>query len=195
MSYKCGVFLVAICSKTDGLAFSVVGFALHHRRAAKLGSPDNECVLQQSTSFQVFDERSHRSVDFLALFGNIGEDTAVMVPAGVVQLNESNTALYEAAKWDHPEIVGLLIKHGANPNVKPEEGHTPLTKASRLGNTEVVRVLLTNGVEIDTVGVMEKTMILRSIEHHRGNLTRVAESLGLSRQALYRRMEKYGIKQ
>jgi two-component system NtrC family response regulator len=46
-----------------------------------------------------------------------------------------------------------------------------------------------------TVDGMEKTMILRSIEHHRGNLTRVAESLGLSRQALYRRMEKYGIKQ
>ncbi len=45
-----------------------------------------------------------------------------------------------------------------------------------------------------TVDGMEKTMILRSIEHHRGNLTRVAESLGLSRQALYRRMEKYGIK-
>jgi len=46
-----------------------------------------------------------------------------------------------------------------------------------------------------TVDRMEKTMILHSIEHHRGNLTRVAESLGLSRQALYRRMEKYGIKQ
>ncbi len=45
-----------------------------------------------------------------------------------------------------------------------------------------------------TVDGMEKTMILRSLEHHRGNLTRVAESLGLSRQALYRRMEKYGIK-
>jgi DNA-binding NtrC family response regulator len=45
-----------------------------------------------------------------------------------------------------------------------------------------------------TVDGMEKTMILHSIEHHHGNLTRVAESLGLSRQALYRRMEKYGIK-
>jgi len=44
-----------------------------------------------------------------------------------------------------------------------------------------------------TVDSMEKTMIARSIEHHGGNLTRVAESLGLSRQALYRRMEKYGI--
>jgi len=46
-----------------------------------------------------------------------------------------------------------------------------------------------------TVDGMEKMMILRSIEHHGGNLTRVAESVGLSRQALYRRMEKYGIKQ
>ena len=36
-------------------------------------------------------------------------------------------------------------------------------------------------------------MILKSLEHHGGNLTRVAESLGLSRAALYRRLEKYGI--
>jgi DNA-binding NtrC family response regulator len=45
-----------------------------------------------------------------------------------------------------------------------------------------------------TMEEMEKAMILRSVEHHRGNLTRVAESLGLSRAALYRRLEKFGIR-
>lgn len=45
-----------------------------------------------------------------------------------------------------------------------------------------------------TMGDIEKTMILKSLEHHGGNLTRVAESLGLSRAALYRRLDKYGIK-
>jgi two-component system NtrC family response regulator len=32
-----------------------------------------------------------------------------------------------------------------------------------------------------------------SLKHHGGNLTRVAESLGMSRPALYRRLEKHGI--
>jgi transcriptional regulator of acetoin/glycerol metabolism len=44
-----------------------------------------------------------------------------------------------------------------------------------------------------TMDEMERAMILKSLRHHGGNLSRVAESLGLSRAALYRRLEKYEI--
>ncbi len=44
-----------------------------------------------------------------------------------------------------------------------------------------------------TMDEIEKAMIVKSLRHHGGNITRVAESLGLSRAALYRRFEKYGI--
>ncbi len=44
-----------------------------------------------------------------------------------------------------------------------------------------------------TMDEIEKAMILKSLRHHGGNLSRVAESLGISRAALYRRLEKYGI--
>ena len=44
-----------------------------------------------------------------------------------------------------------------------------------------------------TMEEIEKAMIVKSMKHHGGNITRVAESLGLSRAALYRRFEKYGI--
>jgi len=44
-----------------------------------------------------------------------------------------------------------------------------------------------------TVDEIEKAMIVKSLKYHDGNITRVAESLGLSRAALYRRFEKYGI--
>jgi len=40
---------------------------------------------------------------------------------------------------------------------------------------------------------MEKTMILKALELYGDNYSKVAAALGLTRQALYRRMEKYGI--
>jgi two-component system NtrC family response regulator len=44
-----------------------------------------------------------------------------------------------------------------------------------------------------TLDEIERAMILKSLRHHGGNISRVAESLGLSRAALYRRFEKYEI--
>ena len=44
-----------------------------------------------------------------------------------------------------------------------------------------------------TIDEIERAMILKSLRHHGGNISKVAESLGLSRPALYRRFEKYQI--
>jgi two-component system NtrC family response regulator len=44
-----------------------------------------------------------------------------------------------------------------------------------------------------TIDEMEKAMIVKCLRHYEGNVTRVAEALGLSRAALYRRFEKYGL--
>jgi DNA-binding NtrC family response regulator len=45
-----------------------------------------------------------------------------------------------------------------------------------------------------TMDEIERAMIVKSLRHHGGNISRVAESLGLSRAALYRRFEKYEIR-
>ena len=44
-----------------------------------------------------------------------------------------------------------------------------------------------------TMEEIERAMIEKSLKHHGRNLSKVAESLGLSRAALYRRLEKYEI--
>jgi DNA-binding NtrC family response regulator len=44
-----------------------------------------------------------------------------------------------------------------------------------------------------TIEEMEISMIKKAMEFHRKNISKVARSLGLSRAALYRRLEKYGI--
>lgn len=44
-----------------------------------------------------------------------------------------------------------------------------------------------------TIEEMEQSMIKKALEFHGNNMSKVARSLGLSRGALYRRLEKYGI--
>jgi transcriptional regulator with PAS, ATPase and Fis domain len=44
-----------------------------------------------------------------------------------------------------------------------------------------------------TLDEMEKAMIVKAMSIYQNNITKVAEALGLSRAALYRRFEKYGI--
>lgn len=46
-----------------------------------------------------------------------------------------------------------------------------------------------------TLDEIEKQMIVKTMQHFEGNLSRVAEALGLSRAALYRRLEKHGIRE
>jgi two-component system, NtrC family, response regulator len=45
-----------------------------------------------------------------------------------------------------------------------------------------------------TIDDLEKAMIVKAMKHYGGNISKVADALGLSRAALYRRFEKYGIK-
>jgi DNA-binding NtrC family response regulator len=49
------------------------------------------------------------------------------------------------------------------------------------------------GVDGMTLDQVERLMIGKAMEQHQGNITRVATALGLSRAALYRRLERHGI--
>ena len=40
---------------------------------------------------------------------------------------------------------------------------------------------------------MEQQLIKAALEKHKGNISKAATDLGLTRAALYRRMEKYGL--
>ena len=45
-----------------------------------------------------------------------------------------------------------------------------------------------------TLDEVERERIVASMERHGGNVSRVAAELGLSRGALYRRLEKFNLK-
>ena len=51
------------------------------------------------------------------------------------------------------------------------------------------------GTTLDSFNLeeMEKMLIRKAITHHKGNISQAARELGITRAALYRRMEKYGL--
>jgi DNA-binding NtrC family response regulator len=67
-----------------------------------------------------------------------------------------------------------------------------LRSLAELGSREVRGTALPSPGSM-TLDEVEKAMIVQSMRHYEGNVTRVAEALGLSRAALYRRFEKYGL--
>jgi DNA-binding NtrC family response regulator len=65
--------------------------------------------------------------------------------------------------------------------------------AVRDAESREVRGDVLPGVGTMTLDEIERAMIEKSMRHLGGNISRVADALGLSRAALYRRLEKYGI--
>jgi len=53
--------------------------------------------------------------------------------------------------------------------------------------------LADNASDTTNLSMVEKNMILKVLEKHSGNLTKTAKELGLTRTALYRRLNKYDI--
>jgi two-component system, NtrC family, response regulator HydG len=59
-----------------------------------------------------------------------------------------------------------------------------------LAKESTINAIATNSFQLDEV---EKNLILKMLKKYNGNITEASKELGLSRQALYRRIEKYGL--
>ena len=64
----------------------------------------------------------------------------------------------------------------------------------RFGNVQSADVFSGTPFEGLTLEQLEKKRILQALDKYGNNLSKAAETLGISRSALYRRLEKYGIK-
>jgi ankyrin repeat protein len=58
-----------------------------------------------------------------------------------------STALHEASRRGHIEVVRILLELGADPTAQDKDGETPLHSASRMGKVEAIRVLLELGAD------------------------------------------------
>jgi transcriptional regulator with PAS, ATPase and Fis domain len=63
------------------------------------------------------------------------------------------------------------------------------------GTTPTQQSASANGLVVENLNLdeVEKSVIRKALQKHNGNVSHAADELGLTRAALYRRMEKYGL--
>ncbi len=89
----------------------------------------------------------------LACFFGHFETAEYLVKAGAMVNSPSRnglnvTPLQSAAAGGHLEIVQMLLKNGANPNVRETGGFTPLHAASENGDVEMIHALILAGADL-----------------------------------------------
>ncbi|XP_051775957.1 E3 ubiquitin-protein ligase HECTD1 isoform X9 [Erpetoichthys calabaricus] len=62
-----------------------------------------------------------------------------------VNRGQRSSSLHYAACFGRPQVAKTLLRHGANPDLRDEDGKTPLDKARERGHSEVVAILQSPG--------------------------------------------------
>ncbi|HEY3473066.1 MAG TPA: ankyrin repeat domain-containing protein [Anaerolineales bacterium] len=79
--------------------------------------------------------------------------------------NELSAApIQSAAAAGHEKIVDMLLKNGADPNVREQGGYTPLHAAAQNGDLGVVRTLIYGGADLEIKSHDGKTPLDLALE-------------------------------
>ena len=105
-----------------------------------------EMLLKAGAKVDPFTEPSAQSALQHATYRNNFKLVKILVKAGA-DVNfqavdkTGDTALHVAVSNGNIEIINYLLKHGANPTIKSEDGVTPLSLADEGGNKEVISII------------------------------------------------------
>ena len=77
------------------------------------------------------------------------------------------SALHFAAHRDRQDMVRLLVKHGANVDVRDENDFTPLHKAAWEGSLDMVKLLLESGADIQAGNRFNHTPLSLALDNNR----------------------------
>lgn len=87
------------------------------------------------------------------------------------------TALYNATVYNQTEIVELLLKSGANPDFKAQDGATSLMCAACSGNVAIIELLLKYGADPLCRNELGETALDKARESHQQAAVAILESL------------------
>jgi ankyrin repeat protein len=76
----------------------------------------------------------------------------------------SAAPIQSAAAAGHEKIVDMLLKNGADPNVREQGGYTPLHAAAQNGDLAVIRTLIYGGADLEVKSRDGKTPLDLALE-------------------------------
>ena len=88
------------------------------------------------------------TADYVQVERSLAEGARVNAPN---ELGSGNMPLVMAAAGEHPGLVRLLLRHGADPNLPSPSGVTPLVSAILAERLGAVELLLKNGAKPDAI--------------------------------------------
>jgi ankyrin repeat protein len=59
------------------------------------------------------------------------------------------TPIHSAASAGHTKIAELLLKHGADPNIREQGGYSPLHVAAQNGDLDMISALIYGGADLN----------------------------------------------
>jgi DNA-binding NtrC family response regulator len=102
----------------------------------------------------------------------------------------SQEALHQLKSYSWPGNVREL-QHAVERSIIMAEGEILKKESFFLGSSGSSNISLDN--ENYNLNELEQSIIRKALDKHEGNISKSAEKLGISRAALYRRIEKYGL--
>lgn len=138
------------CSSTSGRAESAPsGFDRSHRHLIDaIRQRDTDALIDAVESGQVdanfTDDVGQTLLNWSSAFGTVDMVTYLCDKGADVNKGQRSSSLHYAACFGRPDVVKILLKHGANPDLRDEEGKTALDKArerSEEGHQQVATIL------------------------------------------------------
>lgn len=102
------------------------------------------------------------------------------------------TALHAAAGVRDPksaDVVDVLVKAGADPNVLDKDGWTPLHTCAAFGCAQTARVLIEHGARVDLLNNYERTSLMEACRHGQTDVVAVFLEVGAKIEDVTRAME------
>ncbi len=101
--------------------------------------------------------------------------------AGNLTDTNGKTALSWATELGSEEMVNVLLKAGAYPNVKDSAGLTPLMYATLVGNGRILSTLIQAGADVNTVDLRGSTALVYAKKASQKNLIEILENAGVKK--------------